>query len=247
MEIREASERGTRLLMEAAVGSTVAHKGTVLLEDERKGDVLVLQSGWTIRTQELGDGRRAILDVYLPGDLLGCDAVMGTPVGVVVAITEVSFCRVDAVEVSRLIDNPDVARSLWKACAKEQARVDLLAAMLARGNAAERLASLVLHLHQRLQRRQLARDGRFRLGMTQQEIGDHLGLTVVHINRVLRSLRERGVMSIARGAVSMNVEGLRTVAGPFSPGVWRGVHGRGERPVRSFGASRDDGGGISAP
>jgi DNA-binding transcriptional regulator LsrR (DeoR family) len=38
----------------------------------------------------------------------------------------------------------------------------------------------------------------------QQEIGDHLGLTVVHVNRVLRGLRESGVVTLRAGVVTIH-------------------------------------------
>ena len=40
--------------------------------------------------------------------------------------------------------------------------------------------------------------------MTQQEIADHLGLTLVHVNRVLRRLREAGIVTVQRGVVTVD-------------------------------------------
>jgi CRP-like cAMP-binding protein len=74
-------------------------------------------------------------------------------------------------------------------------RVRSLAEMLARGSAEERIAAFLVALHDRLKRRQLVAGLSFRLPMTQQDIGDHLGLTVVHVNRVLQRLAQQGILA----------------------------------------------------
>ena len=52
--------------------------------------------------------------------------------------------------------------------------------------------------------------------MTQQEIADHLGLTLVHVNRVLRRLREAGVVTVNRGAVTIDeLTRLSEIAAPL--------------------------------
>jgi CRP/FNR family transcriptional regulator, anaerobic regulatory protein len=212
----EAAIVGVRALAHSAAPPIVAEKGAVLLDHHRSGGLLVLRSGWAIRVHHLPNGKRAILDVYLPGELLGSDAVLGkTPIGSIIALGQVSYERIEAGKVARLMEDASVALSLWSACVDEQARVDLLAAMLARGDAQERISAFLLNLDGRLARKKLAVSGTFRLPMTQAEIGDHLGLTVVHVNRVLRQLRQAGLVFLHRGKVSIDSEGLRSIAQGF--------------------------------
>ena len=63
---------------------------------------------------------------------------------------------------------------------------------------------LLLDLRGRLHQAGLANGAGFRMPMTQQEIADHLGLTLVHVNRVLRRLREAGIVTVQRGVVSVD-------------------------------------------
>ena len=52
--------------------------------------------------------------------------------------------------------------------------------------------------------------------MTQEQIGDHLGFTVVHVNRTLKRLREEGVLTIASGHAQIHdVEALASYAAPM--------------------------------
>lgn len=69
---------------------------------------------------------------------------------------------------------------------------------LGRGNAEERIAAMPLDFRLRLHRAHLTGDS-FRLPMTQQQMADSFGLTVVHVNRVLKRLRDDGAISGARG------------------------------------------------
>ena len=60
---------------------------------------------------------------------------------------------------------------------------------------------MLLDIHDRMLRRGLIRRPRFNLPLTQEQIADHLGLTLVHVNRILRRLREEGIAAIDRQLV----------------------------------------------
>ena len=61
-----------------------------------------------------------------------------------------------------------------------------------------------MDLRGRLHQAGLVNGDGFRLPMTQEEIADHLGLTLVHVNRVLRRLRESGIVTVQGGVVTVN-------------------------------------------
>jgi CRP-like cAMP-binding protein len=157
--------------------------------------------------------------------MLGSGSVLGKPrIGSIVALTSVSYERIGASQLVDLLQHTEVALSLWDACSREQARVDALTVMLARGYAEERLSAFLLGLNDRLERQNLASGGAFHLPLKQVEIGDHLGLTVVHVNRVLRRLREHGFVSLQRGNASIDIRRLRQLAEGFLPASYS--HGR---------------------
>ena len=73
-----------------------------------------------------------------------------------------------------------------------------------RRTARERIANLLLELFVRLRQSAPEASGdSIRLPLTQEHLGDALGLTSVHVNRTLRALREDGVLAIKRGALSI--------------------------------------------
>jgi CRP-like cAMP-binding protein len=72
---------------------------------------------------------------------------------------------------------------------------------LGRANAEERLAALLLEFRNRLLKLSVRAGERFVLPLTQQQIADHVGLTVVHVNRILRRFRELNMVVIQRSEV----------------------------------------------
>jgi CRP-like cAMP-binding protein len=76
-----------------------------------------------------------------------------------------------------------------------------LAASIGRLDAHGRLCVLLLDLHDRLRRRDLIGRPSYNLPLTQEQVADHLGLTLVHVNRTLRRLREEGIAMVDRQVV----------------------------------------------
>jgi DNA-binding transcriptional regulator LsrR (DeoR family) len=76
-----------------------------------------------------------------------------------------------------------------------------------------RICVLLLDIHDRLRRRGLINRPTFNLPLTQEQIADHLGLTLVHVNRTLRRLREQKLVIVDRQVVIiMDMEQLRSLA-----------------------------------
>ncbi len=86
---------------------------------------------------------------------------------------------------------------------KRQRRADRLLASISGLDARGRLAMMVLDFYTRLRRRKLITGRMYNLPLTQNQIGSYLGLTVVHINRVLRSLRDDGIINLEKHCVTI--------------------------------------------
>ncbi|MGH7096465.1 MAG: Crp/Fnr family transcriptional regulator [Stellaceae bacterium] len=182
-----------------------------------------LSGGWACRAIGWSDGRRAIIDIYMPGDIIGIEtALFDRPHDEVVAITALGVRAIDAAALAELMTHPAAAAAAFWVLAEQQRRVDRLTAALARRDAHERLALMLTDLHDRLRQRGLIAEASYPLPLTQQQIGDHLGLTLVHVNRVLRSLREKRIVSIDRHVVTIrDLDRLRQLA----------ASGRGEQQL----------------
>jgi CRP-like cAMP-binding protein len=194
-------------------------KGDVLIRTgEESGTVYQLESGWVARTRLIEDGRRQIMSVFLAGDLMGLRTMLLTrQPDTIECLTDASVRAVDHKRLLELAgqDQAVGVRVMFQ-LAEDERRLHNWVAALGQGVADERIATLLLDLRGRLHQAGLANDQGFEMPMTQQEIGDHLGLTVVHVNRVLRRLREAEIVTVQRGGVKVNdVARLSRLATPL--------------------------------
>ena len=96
---------------------------------------------------------------------------------------------------------------------KRQQRADLRLAAISCLDASGRLAMMLLDFYTRLRRKELVTGSTYNLPLTQVQIGNYLGLTVVYINRVLRSLREAGIVNLEKHCVTiLDLERLTRLA-----------------------------------
>jgi CRP-like cAMP-binding protein len=84
-----------------------------------------------------------------------------------------------------------------------QRRADRLLTAISSCDARGRLAMMILDLYKRLRGRKLISTGSFNVPLTHQHIGAYLGLTVVHVNRVLRSLRDERIACLERHCLTI--------------------------------------------
>lgn len=174
-----------------------------------------LHSGWAMRERLLAGGRRAILSVYLPGDVIGLDGLFAArPTDGVAALTPMICHALPLDDLARAMEqDPALALRIAHLLDRERRRAERQAVSNMRCDAEERLATFLLDLFDRLRGSELVTGLSFRLPLTQQQIGDCLGLTVVHVNRVLRHLREQGVVLAKRNtAVITDLDRLRRLA-----------------------------------
>jgi CRP/FNR family transcriptional regulator len=197
-----------------AAPSRIAPAGAVLAVAERPSQSLyALHRGWACRIREWRDGRQVIPQIYAPGDYIGLEAMLlARPIDEVVAVETVTVKVLDADAVSGMLSRPSSATYLASLLTEAQRRAERRADRLSRFEALERLAEMLVDLHERVARRGTT-GHRFSLPLTQQRIADHLGLTIVHVNRTLRLLREERIATIDRQVVDIHdMAALRTLA-----------------------------------
>lgn len=175
------------------------------------GDFVAVLEGLAIRHQELGDGRRQILAILLPGDLCAADSVT--------SLTRVRVARIERADLDAIQRNhPAIAQALRRAAEISEAIVCAWMVNLGQRRAHERVAHLFCELACRMQGADLLRAGcMFDLPLTQQALGCALGLTSVHINRVLQRLRAEALLEFRSGVVRIrDLVRLQALAG-FDP------------------------------
>jgi CRP-like cAMP-binding protein len=170
-----------------------------------RGGIYQLRAGWACQFRDLANGRRAIVDVYLPGDVIGLDTVLRTrsleDVLTLTAITTEAIPAEDAL--MELMAHRATALYVAWLLGQRQRRADRLFIAISGLDARGRLAMMVLDFYMRLRRRRLITGSIYSLPLTQIQIGQYLGLTVVHINRVLRALHDEEIVNLEKHCVTI--------------------------------------------
>jgi CRP-like cAMP-binding protein len=219
-ELLATLEQGDALLRRAmdANRCTLRKGEQVVREWEKSEMVYMLEMGWAARTRCMDDGRRQIISIFLPGDLFAVKSMLITEQpDAIECLTPVEARSIHHGRLRELVEtHASIAMRVIFQLGEDERRLHNWVIGLGRGDAEERLALMLLDLHGRLTNLGLATNGEYHLPMKQREIGDHLGLTVIHVNRVLRRLREAGQVTIARGRVKIeNLAGLHRTAKPL--------------------------------
>jgi CRP-like cAMP-binding protein len=153
---------------------------------------ILLLSGWAAEICILDDGRRQIVDLLLPGQILSPQVIPGGVAALTVGATAAfRFAELSDEEAQRTFrDLIEVERRA------REARLFASVVNLGRRSAYERLAHLLLDLHLRLLEVGLAQRDSFALPLTQEILSDVVGLSIVHVNRTLQSLRAEGRLTL---------------------------------------------------
>jgi CRP-like cAMP-binding protein len=194
---------------------TVARSRELIRSGQRYDGLLILVEGIAIRGRVFHDGRRQILNIAIPGDIIGFPACFfETALYSVTALTEAQVAAIPFERFLRLFEeHPRVAATIFWSFACEAAIYAEHLIGVGRRSAAERIGHFLLELLVRLQTVGLADETSFRLPLTQELIADALGLSLQHVNRTLRQLREEGFLAIEGQAVQFrNLEGLAALA-----------------------------------
>jgi CRP-like cAMP-binding protein len=191
---------GRKALEEAARERHRASPRTELLREGKPiARPKLMLAGWAARVRMLDDGRRQFMNMVLPGDLIGlCRQRRPVAVSTIVALSEVHWCHAPDAE-------PDsgLAEAYAASGAFEEAVLLAQITRLGRMTAAERICDFLLELRARLGLAGLASDTSFDMPLTQEMLSDALGLTSVHVNRVVQSLRRDGDLQWKGGRVTL--------------------------------------------
>ncbi len=156
---------------------------------------ILLLEGFVYRHKSLKDGSRQILQINVPGDFVDLHSFVLKQMDH--GISSFTECRLVCVPHSALIEIserlPHLTRLLWLNTVMDAALHRERMMTLGRRSALGRIAHLFCELHVRLDVVGLADGTAYDLPIRQADIAELLGLTPVHINRMLRELREMGL------------------------------------------------------
>lgn len=180
-------------------------KQDLIREGDEPGPVFILLDGWACRYKILPSGTRQIMAFLMPGD--ACDLHMNMVDAMdhgIQAITEAKVTTISRDEMDRLMRHfPAIARAMYIAQLVDEGTMRAWIVSMGRRSSIERVAHLVCELYLRMRNINLDTNGNFSLPLSQIILADALGMTPVHINRVLKELREAGAMALSRGRIEI--------------------------------------------
>jgi CRP-like cAMP-binding protein len=183
----------------------IGARRSIIREGDRPDHVHLMLEGWAARYKLLPGGMRQITAFLIPGDF--CDlhtTILAEMDHSISTLTRARIAYVPRGRMEELTERPQLARAFWWSTLVDEAVLRNWIVNIGRRDAHEAIGHLMCELYARLKTVGLADDLHFELPLTQEEIGDALGLTSVHVNRVLQRMRGEGLISFARGALAIH-------------------------------------------
>ena len=187
----------------------------MVYEGQSARSAYILARGWVCSYKLLPGGTRQIVDFQIPGDFLGLRSVLfRTADHNIEPVTEVEASEVITSDLTDTFTrSPRLATAMLWAASRDEAMVVEHLINLGRRDALQRTAHFLLELGARLMLVGLGTKAGYDCPLSQYLLADALGLSAVHINRVLRQLREEGLLTFRDGKVIFdNFDGLVALA-----------------------------------
>ena len=178
--------------------------------------IFILMSGWACSYKQLSKGTRQIISFSLPGDIIGLGSMLTrTSDQSCAALTDTEVVCVDVGHMMELLVKfPRLTVAILGSASRDQAMIIEHLVNVGRRSAAERVAHCFLELGQRLQLVGLGSETEYECPLTQLDLADALGLSPIHVNRVLRHLREERLLTLKSNQVIVHSPGaLKKFAG----------------------------------
>ena len=214
------SDDDKRLLVQACTQTRHVNARQDLVSQGDVPDVVqLILEGFACRYKMLPAGGRSIFAYLVPGDT--CDwhvfilKQMDHYIATLSACTVVDIPRSTVLEITAKY--PAITRAMWWATLVDEAVVREWVVNVSRRSAEEAISHLFCELLLRLDAVGLRVGNGFQLPLTQSELADTVGISTVHVNRVLQGLREKELIEFSYGTLKiLNLPALRKLAG-FEP------------------------------
>jgi len=163
---------------------------------EELNNSVFLLDGWMARSKDMATGERQVTELHITGDFPDLHGF--TLKRLDHDIVTLSECTIGLVPHERLLevtrDYPHLTRVFWFSTNVDAAITRELALSLGQRSAIARMAHLFCELYVRLDVVGRTKENRYEFPLTQRELSECLGLTVVHVNRTLQELRRKGLV-----------------------------------------------------
>jgi CRP-like cAMP-binding protein len=186
---------------------------------DRPSACCLIVDGFVMRSKIVGDGNRQVLSFHQPGDIPDLQSLFLQILDHdLSAMGEAVLGFIPHTRLRKLIkDRPNIADILWRDTLIEAAIFREWICNVGQRPAPNRLAHLLLEVYTRLEVIGHTDGLSFRFPATQATLGEAIGVTPVHANRVIQDLRTQEIIDLEKGTVTiLNEEKLRNLA-DFDP------------------------------
>jgi CRP-like cAMP-binding protein len=191
----------------------------LIVEGDRPDRIRVVLSGWLARYKTLEDGRRQIVNFVLPGDT--CDAfvyLLARMDHSICSLTQVVYSEIDRERFETLVAGDiGLSEAVWIESLASCAIQREWALNIGRRVALERVAHLLCEIFERLRPVGLVDGKSCAFPITQMDLADATGLSVVHLNRTLQELRSAGLIVLRERTLTINDLDALKSTGLFNP------------------------------
>jgi CRP/FNR family transcriptional regulator len=191
-------------------GAVLRHQG------DPSPDVYRLTQGWLVCSLATAEGGRQITKIHLPGDLVGMPSLAASEgAETIAALTDAVIEVVPLEAFSRVCrEYPRFVMMLFLWSQEERIRLMHQLTLVGQAQGERRMAAFLLTIYHRLLLNIPETGSSFALPMTQGDLGDATGMSVVHANRSIKALRQRELVAIHDGVVTiLDLDALQQFAG----------------------------------
>ncbi|MFC3711674.1 Crp/Fnr family transcriptional regulator [Sphingoaurantiacus capsulatus] len=178
-------------------------KFDLIREGDRPGPVFVMLEGWACRYKILPNGTRQVLAFLMPGD--SCDLHIGLLAEMdhsIQTLVPSVVATIPRAEMDAIMDgHRAIAKAMYVGQLIDEGTMRAWITSMGRRASIERVAHLMCELYIRARAIGAADERQLALPLSQLVLADALGMTPVHLNRVLKELRLKGAMTLKRGSL----------------------------------------------
>ena len=228
-EEKELLDRSASRTVEFAADKDIVREG------DKPSDCNLLLEGFVCRYKITEEGKRQIFSFHIPGDIFDAQSFLLETIDHSVAtLTPCKVALIPHATMQEITERyPRITRAIWKDTLVDAAIFREWMASIGRRSAYQRIPHIMCEMVVKLHTVGLADDHhRIEWPMTQNEVGDALGLSLVHVNRTLKELRGEKLITLSNGVLTIHDWESLKRAGQFEPHY---LHLRSDRPQNQNG------------